>query len=448
MAKGTRKLEIIITASARAATRVFNKLKTGMRSVVSAGAKVGLGIASGFAAAGAVLTAISVKVLNLADDLGKTADRLGVTTEELSAFRHQMELAGASTKEADTIMKFMQRSLSDAAEGTGEATAALEKLGLNAEELKSQAPTVALENITRALEGVESSADKTAIAMDIFGRSGDRILNTTADAFGEARKEAEMFGIAMSRQDAKQMENINDSITRVKAAITGASIQLIKQFSPAMEAIGEKLAEWSASGALSKWAKDLGVFIVNILPKALIALLNIMGHVAMGFRGWQLLWGELQIGFLSFSESIWSGLNTIRNGVTSFLDAVNIGGVFDEALANSKRIAGEQQTILSQLSKDKQQAIKDQNETIQNNQKERDTIDKLKKQVDDFAKSIQNETAQTDKQIESVNKIAQAYDKATTSKQAFVSLGSPQNTGQRIFGDANLLTNLDRTEGG
>ena len=52
MATGTKKLQIIITATATKAQKVFAKLKSGMRSIAGAGAKIGAGLAAGFAVAG------------------------------------------------------------------------------------------------------------------------------------------------------------------------------------------------------------------------------------------------------------------------------------------------------------------------------------------------------------------------------------------------------------
>jgi len=449
MAVGTKTLKIIITATDRQARRVFNSLKKGMSSVVNAGKKVGLGLAAGFGVAATAIVALTIKVLNLNDDLAKTADRLGVTTEELSAFRHQMSLAGASTKEADQTFKFLQRNISDAAQGVGEAAAAFEMLGINAEELKKKSPAEAMEIVTRKLEGVESAADKTSIAMDIFGRSGDRILNTTADAFAEARKEAELFGIAINRADAKQMENINDSLTRVKAAITGASIQLVKQFAPTLEAVGEKLVGWAKSGALSEWAKDLGKFLVDVIPKGLILVLDITSRLLQAFRGWGLLIGELKILWLGFVGIMQSAIETMAKGLAVVLEAANAGGIFDEQLKSLVAFAQNQEQINQQINKDKDEAIKKQNENIAGYQKEQASIEDVKKGVDDFVKSVNDGTSSVEKQVGEVDKLAEAW-KRVADNQKLVSISSfgPGSVpGQRTFGDESLLQNLSRTEG-
>jgi hypothetical protein len=285
MAKGTRKLEIIITATSKQATRVFKALKKGMRGVVSAGAKVGAGIAAGFAVATAAVIALTNKVLQLGDDLGKTADRLGVTTEELSSLRHAGQLAGLAINDIDRALQFMQRNLAEAVDGTSTQADAFDKLGISLENIQKLSPADQMQEIVGALEDIEDQSTRVQVAMDIFGRSGAQVLNMTAGGLAEARKEAEMFGIAMSRADAKQMEKINDSITRVKAAIQGAAISLVKQFSPALETVTGKIAEFAKGGELKLWATQTALVMVQAFQGA-IATVGVLGEaIILAGRG-------------------------------------------------------------------------------------------------------------------------------------------------------------------
>ncbi len=429
MAKGTRKLEIIITASARQAKRVFNTLKSGMRNVVSVGAKVGAGLAAGFGIATVAITALTVKVLNLGDNLAKTADKLGTTTEELSAMRHAGQLAGLEISDIDRSLQFMQRNIAEAADGMSAQADAFKKLGISIEDVQKAGPGDAMQMIIKGLAGIENQTEKTQIAMDIFGRSGASLLNLTAEGLESARKEADLFGISMSRQDARAMENINDSITRVKAALTGASIQLVKTFAPALEAIGAKLVEWSASGKLSQWAKDLGKFLVDVIPKGIDILLTAMSHLVRAFRGWQMLLQEIKIQWLNI-------LLLIQKGITL---AAKFGGA--ENLAEQKRVQ-------EGIRRDRDKAIQQQNKLVEGQKKEQTEIEQIKKNVDEFVKSIDNGTGSVETQTEKVNNLANAYEKAAVSAQKLANVGGSGRTpGQTVFGDPELIRDLSRTQG-
>jgi hypothetical protein len=446
VAKNTRKMEIVI--GARNKTKgVFRKIKAGFKSLIGIGARVGAGIAAGLGVAVGALTAITAKVLESADGLAKTSDKMGVTTEELSALRHAAQLAGMDIKEMDKSLQFMQRNMAEAADGMSTQADAFEKLGLSAEKLQTVNPGDAMQEIIRALAGVENQSEKVQIAMDIFGRSGASMLNLTADGLEKARKEAELFGIAMSRADAKQMENINDSMTRIKGAIQGAAITLVKQFAPTIEAVGKRFVAWSSSGQLTEWAKELGHWLVNIIPKALLLILDIMAKVSTGFRGWQMLWNELKIGFYSFAESLWNGLNTIRNGVTSFLEAININGIFDDAVSESKRIAEEQRTIIGQLRRDKSEALKDQNETIKTNKDEQKSIEAMRLEIERFTKAIQDGSIAAKSEAEAAEAIASGYTKAATAKQKFSNVGGQPLESGDVAAENRRLYFSERTEG-
>ncbi len=428
MAKGTRKLEIIITASARQAKRVFNALKSGMRNVVSVGAKVGAGLAAGFGIATIALTALTVKVLNLGDNLAKTADKLGITTEELSAMRHAGQLAGLEISDIDRSLQFMQRNIAEAADGMSAQADAFKKLGISIEDIQKAGPGDAMQMIIKGLAGIENQTEKTQIAMDIFGRSGAGLLNLTAEGLERARKEADLFGISMSRQDARAMENINDSITRVKAAITGASIQLVKTFAPTLEAIGARLVEWSASGKLSQWAKDLGKFLIDVIPKGIDIVLFGVSRLLFAFRGWKLLLSEIHIQWLNI-------LLTIQKAI-----------VFAAIIAKTEN-KEEQKNITREIAKDRDRAIAQQIKLVEGQKKEQSEIEQIRKNVDDFVKSIENGTGSVTKQTTEVEKLAAAWDKVAKT-QTQINLSSPgAPSGQRSFGDPNLLQNLSRTEG-
>ncbi len=447
MAKTTRKMEIIIGAKDKTKA-VFRKIGNGFKSLTRMGAKLGVGIAAGVGVASAALVSLTKRVLESTDGLAKTADKLGVTTEELSSLRHAAQLAGMDIKEMDKSLQFMLRNIAEAADGMAAQKDAFDALGLSIDNIQKMAPGDAMQEIVRALGGIENQSKKVQIAMDIFGRSGASMLNLTADGLEKARKEAEMFGIAISRQDAKTFENINDSLTRIKAAISGAAITLVKQFAPTLEAVGAKLVDWSKSGKLSEWAKELGRLLIEAIPRGLILILELSSKALQVFRGWGMLVTELKIQWLSFQEALWGGLAKARTGMTSLFESLNVGGIFDKQIAESKRIGEEQRLILSQIARDKEDALRKQQESIKGYEKEQSEIEQIKNNVDKFVKSIDQGTTSVDSQTASVNKLANAYESAAKSAQKLRTLSTPgSSTGQTVFGDPGYIAEIERQEG-
>jgi len=63
--------------------------------------------------------------LDYADAVGKTSDKLGITTEELSQFHFASKIAAVDVRQFELGIQRMTRRISEAAQGMGEAQAAI-----------------------------------------------------------------------------------------------------------------------------------------------------------------------------------------------------------------------------------------------------------------------------------------------------------------------------------
>ena len=224
---------------------------------VAAKAKV---VAAAAAAAGAAYAAHLVRQgLQAADEQAKLARQLGITNEGLSTMQRAAELSGMSAGELTSNMERLNRRLGDAADGSGQAADALERIGLTAQDLENMAPDEQMETLGDALSGVGSQAERASIAADLFGRSGQRmllLLDDAADTFDRARREVDDFGLALDETQTDQIEQINDDFSTMSAAIRGAGMQLASAFAPAIEHVASVVV--SLSSAIGRWSQSMG----------------------------------------------------------------------------------------------------------------------------------------------------------------------------------------------
>lgn len=188
------------------------------------------------------------RTLETIDTLAKTADRLGFTTQELAKLRYAAELTGVKTVTLDMALQRMTRRLAEAANGTGEAVAAIKELGLDAEKLAAMGPDRAFKEIAGAMQGVSNQSDRVRLAFKFFDSEGVKLVNTLAlgtDGLNQAGMEAEFFGKAISRVDAKAVEDANDSMTRAKTIVGGLADELTVALAPALEAAAMGLVEFT-----------------------------------------------------------------------------------------------------------------------------------------------------------------------------------------------------------
>jgi hypothetical protein len=94
---------------------------------------------------------------------------------------------------------------------------------------RNELPTVLggdLDGFTAATETcMKDGANKTAIAVELFGRSGANLiplLNGGARALSDATDEATRFGLIVSTEAGRAAEQLNDNLTRLGAVVRGA----------------------------------------------------------------------------------------------------------------------------------------------------------------------------------------------------------------------------------
>jgi uncharacterized protein Yka (UPF0111/DUF47 family) len=200
----------------------------------------------------AAMSALTVSSFKSGDQLAKTADKIGITTEALAGLRHAAELTGVSAGTMDMAMQRLTRRVSEAANGTGEAVGALHELGINAAELEQLPLDQQMNVIADSMAKVESQSDKVRLAMKLFDSEGVALVNTLSggsEGLARMAEEANILGLAMSRADTAQIEAANDSITRAKGVFTGLGNQLAVAFAPIIETVANLFRQSAVDSA-------------------------------------------------------------------------------------------------------------------------------------------------------------------------------------------------------
>ncbi|MEL6949124.1 MAG: hypothetical protein AAGM16_03215 [Pseudomonadota bacterium] len=174
--------------------------------------------------AGAGLTALSISAARAADNLAKTADKLGVGTRELAGLQLAAKLTGVETNKLNLGLQRLTRRVAEAAQGTGEAQDALRELGIDAKVLTQLAPDEQFKRIGEAFGQISNQSDKVRLGFKLFDSEGVdliRTLDLQRAGLEAAQRQAELYGVAISRVDAKQIELAGDALTRAQTALQG-----------------------------------------------------------------------------------------------------------------------------------------------------------------------------------------------------------------------------------
>ena len=228
------------------AMKGLDKLKTGALAAGAAAITAGIGIAT-----------LTKQVINNMDSLAKQAQMAGVTVESLSGLSYAASLAGVSQDQLTTSMARLAKGMSEAAQGTGEALKGFEALKLDPSTFKSTDD--ALIQISERLSQYKDGAEKTAIAISLFGKSGAQLvplLNSGQAAIKGMTDEARLFGVIVSTETAKASELFNDNLERIQSVGKGLFIQIAETWLPTLN---------SLTGSFINAAKESKSFMASLL---------------------------------------------------------------------------------------------------------------------------------------------------------------------------------------
>jgi hypothetical protein len=256
----------------------MKKVKKELRGVVAEGVALGNMISSAITGALSRLNAALGTTLKHADDMGKAAQSIGIPVEELSRLRHAADLSGVSFENLQSAMgrfsRGMMQAASDAQSTAGRAFAAI---GVSATDAAGQIrPTTAvMADIAERFRAMPDGAAKTALAMELFGRSGAALipmLNQGRDGLNALMREAEELGIVIDSRTAQAAERFNDNLSRIKAASNGLMLQITANLMPALELLAEKMLGFARNGESVKQVADAVNAVFGFLAKNVASL--------------------------------------------------------------------------------------------------------------------------------------------------------------------------------
>ncbi|MCP5019203.1 MAG: hypothetical protein GY938_28560 [Ketobacter sp.] len=279
------------------------------------------------------------------DSLAKTADKLGVTTKALDGMHDAGERAGITNQNVSISLQRMTRRVAEAAESSGVAVKALDKIGLSAKELIKLSPDQQFAKISDELAKVENKSEKVALAFKFFDSGGVGLVNLTTSAIEEAKNEMDALGISISRLDAAGVEDANDALQRVQRNASGISRKFTAEISPAITGfINEVLLSDKAVGNVGETLESVSATAV----KAAGFIGDTFNNISNLFDTFSLGIQKAEVGLLGYFEK--KGLVTKKELLDATLD------YNEAALALSDNVHGDK---FSQRLKDSVQEAKE-----------------------------------------------------------------------------------------
>jgi hypothetical protein len=262
------------------------KTETRMQAVKQVSAALGLALV---AAAGAIAAMVK-RNIDLADQAGKTATRVGMTTSALTELRYAAELSRVKVETFDMAMQRFTRRSAEAAMGTGQAKDALKELGVNLLDGQGnlRASDELLEDVADAMQGLSSEADRVRLAFKLFDSEGVAMvpmLTGGAAGLREMRNEAQLFGNVVSKKTAVSAAEFNNNLTRLGASFKGQVMQITEAVLPTLQTLSDRWvdnAKKTNDAANAAWAVDKALRSFATVGTLISTIFTVIGKTIGG----------------------------------------------------------------------------------------------------------------------------------------------------------------------
>lgn len=185
--------------------------------------------------------------------------KTGMSAESLTALKFAAEQSGVGFDMLQGAIAKQARTANEAATGNKTAQEAYARLGVSVTDASGKMKdgnTLLLETAD-ALKGIENPTQRSALAMEIFGRSGSQMLPMLMEGsagIAELEAKAKSLGLTMTDEMAKAADDAGDRMEAAQASIGMAWKNIGATVLPVVADVADKIAV--VAGNVSRWAQD------------------------------------------------------------------------------------------------------------------------------------------------------------------------------------------------
>lgn len=254
------------------------------------------------------------------------AERTGLGTDAIQSMGYAAEQTGATIEDVEVGIKKLQVAIVGGSDAFG-------KLKLSADALKNKLPEEQIRIVAERMADVKNSADKTKIAVDLFGKSGTKLVGMLSELTA-LEKEAHEAGLIITPEQIKLADDLGDNIHKVYLQFKAFAVQVgaalapkLKEFLGIVSENASSAIAWikANSGLVVSLAKVLGISIA--LGAAQVALGGAISIVGLALKGIGLgfgLLGSVLSGAFTVVTALVSPLGLVAAGIT----ALGVGLLF------------------------------------------------------------------------------------------------------------------------
>lgn len=225
------------------------------------------------------------------DRVDKLSQKIGMSRKSFQKWDYVLSQNGADIANLQVGMKTLSTAVVNGND-------AFQKLGITQKELKDLDKEEIFERTIAALQEMPESAERSAIAAQLLGRSAtdlEPLLNSSKDAVEALKKEAEDYGMVMSDASVTAAAAFSDSLDKMKRAMDGFKTRLTEEYMPIITKVTDGIAMifsgkaeegiQSIADGLEEFINKLGADLPVVLERLVEIVIKLFGSILQALPG-------------------------------------------------------------------------------------------------------------------------------------------------------------------
>jgi hypothetical protein len=236
--------------------------------------------------------------------------RTGIGTDALQLFKFAAEQTGASMDDVEVGIRKMNRAIFEAEAGSILAQKSFAALGLTVADLKGKSPEDQFRKVGEKLAAMTDAGQRTALAMEIFGKSGTSLLPMIAE-LNEHAAQFKKLGLLIPAEDIASADRFGDVLDQLKSQVGRIVVSIGSAVATALQPFAEQTTKILA-GVIA-WADAHRSLVIGVLATG--AALAGVGFSLIGIGASIRLIGVALTSFTPVIKTIGLGFALLTNPI-------------------------------------------------------------------------------------------------------------------------------------
>lgn len=272
------------------------------------------------AAVGGSILAVGKSTADYAGDMYDMARGAGIGVEAFQKLAYAGRMSGVETEKLSASLVKFDRMVAEATGGNKTYMQTFEDLGIKIKDSAGnlRQPNEIFEDVADIFHNTEDGIGKTALAVELFGKSGADLIPMLNDGKAGLKAfyaEAERLGLALSNEMIAKGDAFSDQLENIGEQVKGVKLQLGAALIPALSAATEKISK--VIDKITKWVQENPELAATIGNIAMTTgkWIAILGTAAIAIGSVTFIVGQFGKVFRTVSDTIKIGTD-IYKGLT------------------------------------------------------------------------------------------------------------------------------------